>query len=1133
MRSFNVLDGQEEIHRHYLLEASAGTGKTFAIEHIVVRLLTEEPAIPLEKILVVTFTRAAARDLRMRIRANIERALTCVVAWLKGDRFSVGIPDYLVKQCEKSEQHPIRIKRALEYALMTFDQAQMMTIHAFCARMLRENVFEGDLAVDAIEGEMSLTKVDLQLIVRDFFRTGLSENQFRPAEIKVILKEYGPSVEELQDSLLNTITKGIEIAAVPNLYDNFTSFCAAIQQLKREHRLTTNGIVANFMALAPSYKGICNKQRQIKPEILDQVEKFAAIFDKEDTSWEDYDFCLKDQLSLVKLLDEKNLGAKAIHDSSSMTNAIKESLQHLLSPHVLFARMAFQCRALFEKKIEAEEKYGFNELLKRMHTAVRNPSFAKKISPRFAAVLVDEFQDTDPLQWEIFRDLFIIDPKWTGYLYLVGDPKQSIYAFRQADIYTYLSAAQLVGEDNQASLDTNYRAQPSLVNAMNLLFSAKNSPGLISLPFLKTHLPYRDVKFSPNASEKTFSDSLKSFHFFIVEDAESKSFPLEVWEERFLFPFMVQEIQRLHLKDSIKLSQCAILVADRFQATRVADFLDKWGVNCAMQRSASLAESNVLPAMRELLQAVLRPRNESVLRVALGGILLGWTHDQIIELDTNEELYEKVMIQFLELQKVWREEGFPVFLPALLQTSWHADNKSLVEHLLVQNNGDEKYNDLLQIADALLEYESSLHASPDRIVAYLDKFSEMEINDDPLIKKRNDTTREAVQILTLHSSKGLEFEIVFPIGLIKRSKMPEQLIPHQEEGIRKLVAISDSQDERYQHYCEEVDAEKMRQLYVALTRAKYRIYCPAIIAPLSLNVKLGCASPMELFLSQLDQPHSFHSFLTEHSTDLSYTNLEENITLTEMPGKSGCDLLSPSSVLIPGSNKIIQSFTSLSRKHVEHVYEGEAPHNFERHEKNIHTLPSGAETGVLLHTILEEVPIQMMSKITHPAELIPFVRSYVFNTPYSTWEEVISEMVYNAFRTPLNSNFCLAEINPTRTVREIEFLYPTNDGLLKGVVDLLFEYQGKYYIVDWKTNWLGMNSESYSTLQLEKAMEENSYFLQASLYEEATRRYIQNFEENDFSELFGGVYYLFLRGMHPQDNARSGIYHFYPIGAKL
>ena len=1016
MKSFDVLNPETNIRQNYFLEASAGTGKTFSIENIVVRLLAEQNPVPLDKILVVTFTQAATRELKMRIQEKIK---------------------------------------------FNFSDAQIYTIHGFCSKMLQNFVFEGDLSIQEIE---PIAKTEILCVIRDFFRTELVKENYSKQQIKSVLKLHGQDIEALQNQLFTLITQGTEFEKTPNFSEAHELF----QHRMKRFNLSSQRITEDFMRCAPHFKGLCNRQREIKPEVLEKLHKFAALFDQNEWTADDFNTLIEDQLFIVKALDPSKMGAKPVSVPEYFSEIEKELLP-LVSPHVVLVRMAHDCQQLLQRRLIEEEKLTFDWLLKAMLKALDNPEFVQKVSNSYQVAIIDEFQDTDPIQWEIFRKLFI-SGKWKGNLYLVGDPKQSIYAFRQADIYSYLAASEAFKKEHHASLDTNYRSQPKLVEALNILF---DSDELFPLPRLNKYLPYRPVKASDGIPDKTFSDEWGAVHFFIAEEMEC------------FFSFMAQEIQRLNRKDQIQFKQMAILVADRFQADRVAAFFDEWMIPAAKQRTSSLADSPALPALRELLKAVITPRHESSLRTALGGPIIGWTHDQVKMLD-DESLYEKTLFQFFE----WRlllNQGIAPFYQKLMQ--------SVMERVLSQHHGIDFYNDLQQIVEILMEYQSTTHTSPEGLLLFLDQFKILDINEDDRIKKRRDPNQDAVNILTLHSSKGLEYDVVFAFGLIKRSKPPGHIVSGYPS------AFVDKKSPEYIQHCKEVDAEKMRQLYVAMTRAKYRLYCP--VARYPKPAELGCASSMELFLSKIGK-------IPEHATitcsDLDTTSFQ----LSKEQEQCSVKLTPPKKVTVPGKAQFISSFTQLAKQQSSPESKEGTPHDFHTEQKNVHTLPAGSDTGVLLHRILEMMPFKNL-RVT--------IQSYIKGTPYTEWEETIVRIITNALHTPIIDDFCIADLNPNQCYKEIEFLYPTGD-LMKGIIDLVFQHEGKFYILDWKSNWLGKDIEDYRVEKLENVMREHQYFLQANIYSEALKRYLKIMDK----EQFGGVYYVFLRGLSPTHGSKYGIY---------
>lgn len=1170
MTPFNILDRNLDIHRHYLLEASAGTGKTFSIENIVVRLLLEAPPkegaepLTLDKILVVTFTRAATRDLKTRIRNNIERALSFFEEAsqepdaIPSERWPTA-PDYLLSHLDAGMEAIKQTRKRLEQALACFDQAQIFTIHAFCARMLHDNVFEGCVGF-GIDEENTLSDAQIFSVIRDFFRTELTSDHFSPAQLKIISNEYQNSTEKLEHAILKTLQKGLEIKEYANYSALLQQFRDCMQQLTTASVLSAEKILADFIKQAPCYEKLCDRQQQVKQENIEIVEAFAALFEQKEWSADDFDRLLIDGIFLCSALDPSKLKAKKSPPNSAelhypfFTPQLRQRLLPIVeeanSPLYIFTRMAYGCQQMLKKTMSEEEKLGFDDILKTMVQALQNPLFTQRIRNTYQVGIIDEFQDTDPVQWEIFRHLFL---DW-GHLYLVGDPKQSIYAFRQADVYTYLAAAQFLGENHHASLDTNFRSQPSLVAALNLLFSQENSPGLFALPRIgKIILEYRQVSACQTVPEKAFSDSRGSIHFSLVpkEASARKLLPLEKLEEHFFLPFYIKEIQRLHQEDGMRFKQFAFLVKDRFQAQRTADFLKSHHIPAILQRSASLAESPALSAMRELVQAVLHPRKDSMLKVALGGPILGWNCHDIRSLE-REDILAKVLIQFYALRKSLLSEGFASFFQCLLEGSWHEDSRNVSQRLLTQQEGIDFYQDMQQIAHLAIEQEQLQSPSPE---GWMDFFDHFDSHAEDQLKKYADNTQDSVNILTLHSSKGLEFDVVIAIGLAARTQPPEQLLPLE---CGRLGVVLDKQAHIYQQHCRESDAEKIRQLYVAMTRAKYRLYLPVSLAPENDAPDLGCASPMELFLARLNQPEAKIEALYERIAGydgtllcrfieaaashckITYSHLvkiQEDAVLFSRNGISA-DLSAPPDIHIPEQRLCMHSFTSLAKTASLHAQAMalSMPHDFEAKVKNPHSLPCGSETGNLLHLILQTIPFQIGEPLNHAEQLSPFVRPYLRETRFRAWESAISEVIFNALTMPLiagESQFTLSEVPAQQRFHEIEFLYPSaglpeveemksSPGFLKGFIDLIIFHQEKYYLIDWKSNWLGTTVQHYSPDRLRTAMHAHDYLLQASIYTAALQRYLQIVDRRPFNEIFGGVLYLFLRGL---DGSGNGVFH--------
>lgn len=1160
MNEFNVLSRSTSVRRHLQLLASAGTGKTFAIENIVTRLLIEgadADLLTLEKILVVTFTKAATRDLKERIRSHLEKTLAILNHSLLGKK-EISCPDYLVAILEQGERPVKRAKSRLESALFSFDQANIFTIHGFCYRSLKSYPIEARVSIAATSlEEEPLVPLKVRRAISDFVRTELTSDVYTTAQLRQVLQWVGNDSDLLQERLYKIALRGTRIRPPLALGEQLIQFQQAMQTLKSSHGFTEESVLNGCLTLAPYFKELADRKKNLLPEVLKEFQVFAHLFSLDTWGKEAFDLLVLHGVyplqvfHLAKLKKEHIPAAGEILAHPMLTclkSALEQGIEEARSAPVIFSRMACECQKFLQHYQREEELFLHDDLLAKMKEASQNFPFAEKVAHSFSHVIVDEFQDTDPFQWEILSALFLnSDIAWKGCLQLVGDPKQSIYAFRQADIYTYLAAGDALGITARATLDTNYRSQPSLIQAINACFCALDKP--FSLPRINSSLPYSPVKAGSH-DHKIFNDGEANFQFLVaLDDGEAKQGELEA---QYFFPAIAKELMQLVEKDHIRLDQCAVLVSDRYQAKRLKNYLKQLGIASKMQRADLLSESKEAAALSELLEGILGYRQSGPLKRALGGCLIEMNHDQLESLDSSDILLN-ILTQCEALRSTLIEKGIGAFYHAFMDSKWKETPLcSVREAILSRKEGKERYKRLEQLVELLMAEEASFLKNPRRLIEFLAGLDDLAKLGDERLNTYFDPDEEGVRVLTVHSSKGLEFDIVFSLGLISQKSISEDLIL---VGDKRELAPANKKDAEYQAFCRESDAEKMRQLYVALTRAKYRLYVPTVVSEDVLEEakesESGKDSPMELFLQALrgNQTEEVLRLLQElvgkHSEVMQIKVLEKDIVVSAKLSDKNILLLPPEPIHIPTSPLVMQSFTSLQSA-VSNKGDREAtplaPTDYQASIKNEHTLPSSKETGVLLHHLFEKILFEDVLKHDHPTSLIPWVKEKISSTPYVGWEEVVAGILYSNLKAPLphdSGSFCLADVDPKRIFRETEFAYPAEGiaekleiggvqaGYIKGVIDLFFEHRGKYYLIDWKSNWLGPEASDYTDEKLALAMKQSQYDLQAKLYAEALSRYLALFAI-DFESAFGGAFYFFVRGV-PQG---AGIHQVNVINLK-
>ncbi|MCB1118370.1 MAG: UvrD-helicase domain-containing protein [Chlamydiia bacterium] len=990
-----------DISHSLFIEASAGTGKTFTIEHLFLRLLLrKDNPLTIDQILVVTFTQAAAKELRVRIRHRLEKALL--------------------------EAGSIETYWRLQNALFCFDEAKVLTIHAFCGRVLMENRWEMGSSFDDQTGMIPYDLI--AKVIKDHFRLCRQQGELTDAQIEILLKKFGPTFDLFERKVYQTLMQPQSIEKGFSLP----------QKIEKPFQYDSEKLYEDFKSLAPNYKQLkeddfekakrfCEREEwTLDPLIRDGIP-FCTCFTTEKEK-------VKNQLSTVQLNYPNVLRVLA---------PLHQLITTLRDPLSIFATFTASCQKLLKRYLEREEIFSYDQWLKQMLKAVEYPQIVQRLRQEFRAAIIDEFQDTDADQWEIFRKVFL--PHCP--LYLVGDPKQSIYAFRSADLYTFLDAAEALGEQAKRTLRVNYRSSIPLVDKLNALFQNKEC---FFLPKRQQYLSY----YPSQGVHEGDAEALIWMPFMLPEKKTARQVSqkdFDTLEKEQILPAIAKEILSLNEQN------IALLVRDRFQAKQAKEILLQYGIQTQLQRTGTLHDSQARPALLSLIQAALNPRDHSAIKVVLACPLVNYSFDRL------QNLSEAVIETVYCLHRTLIHRGCSQLVTHFLRTD-------LATSLI---NRTDLYRDLIQLSDLLAS------VPVENLVDVMDRLEEWLPVGDERAEVQQDPMQAGVKIMTIHYSKGLEFDVVFALGLIKRTPLREQLIPH--EG--KLIAPI-NYPEAQQLFLQECEAEKMRQFYVAVTRAKKRLYLPHISTPGRKPPPLGVASPMELLHPECPSKSFTPSAPIQHS---------------EKPIK----LHPPKSIQLEQRPFSIESFTSLMQKQ-ESILTETPPHDLHAEEKSAHTLPAGAATGELIHSLIEKLP--------WGEEIHPWIDRELASTSFSHWSLIISEMLCDVFTTPLpHLNVPLQAIDPKQVIREMDFMHllPDAPGYLKGSIDCIFSHQGVSYIVDWKTNWLGTSAAAYHPQALVQAMQTNQYPLQASIYTQAWKRYLTAINSH---EAFGGVFYLFIRG---------------------
>lgn len=1022
MRGFDVLAKDLDLFKSHFLEASAGTGKTFAIEHIVLRLLIEEFTI--DQILVVTFTKAAVFDLKKRIRKTLEKALRHV-----SDAQIEAYP--FLENCDDTAL--FLIKKKLKRALALFDEAKIMTIHSFCNHCLLPEMLE--IAEEKM-GEDFLAK-----IMKDYLRTHV--HLLPPFQIDKLLRKYHYDLDLLAKDLSSIAIKRAPIECGKSYEDLQSLFSSQYSQLKEKFSLESDKLLEDLLLHAACFRDMCNRKKEVKKEVVEELKRLSQF----DSNLSNYSLLqeMQERNRLPKKTPPQKENLHYPHLFEEMQKTLFPILEDVQDTLHIFAYLAEEARKYLKKE---KDLFFHDDLLHLMEERVKDAHFAEKIRDVYKAVLIDEFQDTDLIQWKIFSTLFLHED-FKGPLYLIGDPKQSIYRFRGADIYTYFQAKKRFPQECQYTLTRNFRSDPKLVFALNHLLGSLTP--FITLPKTQEILDCPQMDYDTKKTPYLWNDGKGSIHFLMGNN------------ESDFFPIIVDEIRRLTNEKNIPLKECAILVKDRFQAERFQKYARKRGLHTTTKKAKTLIESHALQAFQELLEGLFQIKAMGAIEKILGGAIFGFSY---LEISLQKE---KWLLPLCALKTCLEKEGvLPFFHKLMFEMGLYTD-------ILSREEGIEFYADFLKLVEILAEHVSDT----DGYLTYLQNLSSLS-PDCELIQSYPLGLEDGVPIMTIHGSKGLEFDIVFALGLSLSAKEKRELLFDAE---RHRFTFS---EEMFEQEKKESYSEKIRLLYVASTRAKKRLYLPYL--------QREDDSPLSLFLKEkkMESELITNSFCVEKSDDGN-----EKI-LIKKP-----NLYTPKRYQFSFSPIHISSFSQLVQTHQIH------DEVLERPEKG---LPSNKVVGNLLHKLLQYLPLHQ--RYQSASDLHHFIKPFLENTPFKDFRDEIADILFKALHAPLpvKPSFTLSEVDDKKVLREMEFLYfiEEKNCFLKGFIDCIFEHDHYFYFLDWKTNYLGSSPQDYDKKNIENVMRKQNYFLQEQIYRTALKKYLSIISSQS---TLNSSLYIFLRGL--------------------
>jgi len=1060
-----------------VLEASAGTGKTFTIAALVTRYVAEAVAT-LDELLVVTFGRAATRELRDRVRDRLVSARDALTDPAAARTSTDALVRYLATAPD--DEVAARHER-LAVALAGFDAATVATTHAFSEQVLIGLGTAGDFDAGAVLIENLDDLIDE--VVQDLY----------------LLKWGAGEVER------------------PPL------------------------------------------------SVSDAHELARVVFDD-------------GQAELVPADAEGEAG-----------------LRH---------RFAVAVRREVDRRKRARRLVGYDDLLTRLRDTLADaqagPAAAERLRGRYKIVMVDEFQDTDPVQWEILQRAF----HGAVTLVLIGDPKQSIYAFRGADVYAYLDAAQHAGR--HATLATNWRSDAALLEGLAALFrgAALGDPRIAVLPVSAGH------------SGRSLADGDAAVRLRMVRRDDGDA-PLAARARELVTADVVREAVRLFESGALLTPRdgtpprpvmpgdLAVIVRTSAQQALVHEALQAAGVPSVQRTTSSVFRTEAAAEWLVLLEALEQPHRPGRVRRLAVSPFVGWDAPALDGGDV-----DALGLRLRGWLRRYEERGVAALFEAVSQ------DERLPSRILGEVDGERRLTDLRHVGESLHAAALAGQLGLTATLEWLRRRVAEAVGDVSLDRSRRlESDAAAVQIVTVHSSKGLEFPVVFvPFGwdrFVGEEKIPRY---HDREGNRVRNVGGPSlpgfvADAR-RHESEEL-GEDLRLLYVALTRARASVtawWAPsakntvkaplhrllfgdvpvvaesvrvpsdrdalaragALAVPGCLSVTQVDAAPVPDWRPATTAPTALAAAAFDRSVDLVWRRTSYS-ALTAAVHETPAVASEPEI----GANDDEPSVPSAD----------EAEALLSQTPSPMAELPGGTAFGTLVHAVLEaadftaaDLPAELAA---HVGELLPRMG------PADVPPDALVAGLLPGLRTPLGElagGRSLASFAPGDRLAELEFELPLAGGdhprgrarlgelaalfrahlavddplrgyageladpalrdtelrgYLTGSIDAVLRVEGRYVVVDYKTNRLApadvpLTAGHYRPEAMATAMLQAHYPLQALLYEVALHRYLRwRLPGYDPEQHLGGALYLFLRGMcgpgvELPDGAVPGVFGWRP-----
>ncbi|MBR6026024.1 MAG: exodeoxyribonuclease V subunit beta [Neisseriaceae bacterium] len=1137
-----------------LIEASAGTGKTHQITNLFVKSVVLD-CIDVSKIAVLTYTTAATAELKTRLRAGLRKVIQFNN---KSQKDSDNFFENLFNDGRVSHNE---IKLRARKALLEFDRVGIYTIHGFCSSILNEEAF---LCCVPFSIEIDNNQQILQQkLCDDFWRDVILNNKL--LSFICVLNKLTP--DEIFNDIMKYLNREslekrtINFVDVSKWYDEYQQIISMINYLPADQVLVDK--VNKYLKDNDTYllwKERINNQGMFYIEdkfwrIYDKLNKkrfnsktYIVFFEQLSNYLENNVFVFKDSKFFGYLDKLREIEFDEFHDGLLFINLLYNINKH---NDDLVLKIKFDLLEYINNGLKEYKKHSYartyDDLL--LDVYYHRNDLKKRLINKYAVLLVDEFQDTDEIQYGIFKNIFVGNGETS--VYLVGDPKQAIYSFRGADIYTYMKAVEDAG-DNVYHLTTNYRSHKGLVEVFNALFSRKNpfvkDSSIYSIPIL-----YKNVKYKREQSNLNCQlPALTVFKLLKENNGENDDKKLAATCCARHISLLMKNQQKLISKE------IAILVRKNDEAKLMQQYLKKYGIDSVCVQKQSIFVSTEAVLLLSLMKFWLNPYGEYGLwSFVLSSHLF---QHSFIDIKENTIINRGNDIDFaIKLREIWCRNG-------IFSAYQYFNNYYKVENNLIANCAERELSNIYQILELLSDAESECLSEYallywlDSNISYAKRYKE---KDEEELRLESDA--DLISIVTIHKSKGLQYQIVYcPFLCMSDIKINNKenmlLVKNNETSL--LIGKHHINNDDNNLIENELFSEDLRLLYVALTRAKDAlILCDndskyssknplhyLLSENLSENQKENCTS-WELWKQWRDNKKLGHcvelreDIIQDDDRTISNNFIHYDYVYKKLLADNilyGRYFASYSSWLrrqTRNDNELYEEFSRIdfveSMNHTQNVI-----------DEDRHTFPGGTRTGDCWHNVLENFDF-MRSASEQSQMLCQQLEYYQFD---KKWVSVLQEICDATRFALLNKNgIMLSEIPRKERLSECHFLlnqikFDSNlileyfadslpesiidslnnvtenivQGFFDGFIDMLARGRdGEFYLIDYKSNKLGNSDDDYTREAMDFAVAHHHYVIQALIYALAVRRYLSM--RGVFPKVLH-VRYLFLRGLKSHTN---------------